>query len=50
MRTMAKLKSDELKSFLEIPYDELEEMNLKAAQRAEKAGAKESGTGIYLVA
>ncbi len=41
MRTMAKLKSDDLKSFLEIPYDELEEMNLKAAQRAEKAGAKE---------
>ncbi|MDH4087689.1 MAG: glutamine synthetase family protein [Nitrospira sp.] len=38
---MAKLKSDDLKSFLEIPYDELEEMNLKAAQRAEKAGAKE---------
>lgn len=41
MRIMAKLKSDDLKSFLEIPYDELEEMNLKAAQRAEKAGAKE---------
>ena len=41
MRAMAKHKSDELKSFLEIPYDELEEMNLKAAQRAEKAGAKE---------
>ena len=35
------IKSDDLKSFLEIPYDELEEMNLKAAQRAEKAGAKE---------
>lgn len=30
----------DLKSFLEIPYDELEEMNLKAAQRAETAGAK----------
>lgn len=27
----------ELKSFLEIPYDELEEMNLKAAERAKKA-------------
>src|SRR5437762_11943269 len=39
--TMAKDKSADLKSFLEIPYDELEEMNLKAAQRAEKAGAKE---------
>jgi glutamine synthetase len=38
---MTKLKSDDLKSFLEIPYDELEEMNLKAAQRAEKAGVKE---------
>ena len=38
---MAKIKSAELKSFLEIPYDELEEMNLKAAQRAEKASAKE---------
>ena len=34
-------KPDELKSFLEIPYDELEDMNLKAAQRAEKASAKE---------
>ena len=33
--------SPELKSFLEIPYDELEEMNLKAAQRAEKANAEE---------
>lgn len=31
----------ELKSFLEIPYDELEEMNLRAAERAEKAGAKD---------
>ena len=31
----------ELKSFLEIPYDELEEMNLKAAERAEKADAKD---------
>lgn len=40
MRTMAKLKSDDLKSFLEIPYDELEEMNLKAAERAKTAGAK----------
>jgi glutamine synthetase len=30
----------ELKSFLEIPYDELEEMNLKAAERAKTAGAK----------
>src|SRR3989337_3110899 len=39
--TMAKNKSDDLKSFLEIPYDELEEMNLTAAQRAEKASAKE---------
>ena len=39
--TMAKDKSADLKSFLEIPYDELEEMNLKAAQRAEKTGAKE---------
>ena len=38
---MAKDKSDDLKSFLEIPYDELEDMNLKAAQRAEKADAKE---------
>ena len=38
---MAKDKSADLKSFLEIPYDELEEMNLKAAQRAEKASAKE---------
>jgi hypothetical protein len=38
---MAKLESDDLKSFLEIPYDELEEMNLKAAQRAEKDGVKE---------
>jgi len=38
---MAKMKSDDLKSFLEIPYDELEDMNLKAAQRAEKAGVKE---------
>ena len=35
------MKSAELKSFLEIPYDELEEMNLKAGQRAEKASAKE---------
>ena len=34
-------KSEELKSFLEIPYDELEEMNLKAAQRAEKLSVKE---------
>src|SRR6476660_2133985 len=34
-------KSEELKSFLEIPYDELEEMNLKAAQRAEKVSVKE---------
>ena len=25
-----------LKKFLEIPYDELEEMNLKAVERAEK--------------
>jgi hypothetical protein len=39
--TMAKDKSADLKSFLEIPYDELEEMNLKAAQRAEKVSAKE---------
>lgn len=31
----------ELKSFLEIPYDELEDMNLKAAERAEKADAKD---------
>lgn len=38
---MATRKSDDLKSFLEIPYDELEEMNLKAAQRAEKAGSKD---------
>jgi glutamine synthetase len=38
---MAKLKSDDLKSFLELPYDELEEMNLKASQRAATAGAKE---------
>lgn len=30
----------ELKSFLEIPYDELEEMNLKAAERAKTASAK----------
>jgi hypothetical protein len=37
---MAKLKSDDLKSFLEIPCDKLEEMNLKAAQRAEKPGSK----------
>ena len=35
------MKSAELKSFLEIPYDELEEMNLKAGQRAEKASAKD---------
>ena len=34
-------KPDELKSFLEIPYEELEDMNLKAAQRAGKASAKE---------
>ena len=47
---MAKIKSAELKSFLEIPYDELEEMNLKAAQRAEKASAKRAGAGIYSVA
>ncbi len=47
MRTMAKLKSDDLKSFLEIPYDELEEMNLKAAERAETAERKESRAGIY---
>ena len=39
--TMAKDKSADLKSFLEIPYEELEEMNLKAAQRAEMASAKE---------
>lgn len=38
---MSAKASTELKSFLEIPYDELEEMNLKAAERAEKAGAKE---------
>src|SRR6478752_8965136 len=38
---MDKHKSEELKSFLEIPYDELEEMNLKAAQRAEQAGAQD---------
>src|SRR6476619_1067448 len=31
----------ELKSFLEIPYDELEDMNLKAGQRAEQAGAQD---------
>ncbi|MEK6585342.1 MAG: glutamine synthetase, partial [Nitrospirota bacterium] len=37
---MAKLKSDDLKSFLEIPYDELEEMNLKAAERAKTDSAK----------
>jgi len=30
----------ELRSFLEIPYDELEEMNLKAAERARTASAK----------
>jgi glutamine synthetase len=41
---MATIKSDDLKSFLEIPYDELEEMNLKAAQRAEKAGTDELET------
>lgn len=29
-----------LKNFLEIPYDELEEMNLKAAERAEKEDSK----------
>ncbi len=33
--------ASELKSFLEIPYDELEEMNLKAAERATKASAKD---------
>ncbi|TKB69663.1 MAG: glutamine synthetase [Nitrospira sp.] len=38
---MAKRTSDDLKSFLEMPYDELEAMNLKAMQRAETAGAKE---------
>ena len=38
---MDKHKSEDLKSFLEIPYDELEEMNLKAAQRAEKVSVKE---------
>ena len=38
---MDKNKSADLKSFLEIPYDELEEMNLEAAQRAENAGASE---------
>jgi len=38
--TIAMGKSNDLKSFLEIPYDELEDMNLKAAQRAETAGAK----------
>ena len=31
----------ELKSFLEIPYDELEEMNLTAAERAKTASAKD---------
>ncbi len=31
----------ELKSFLEIPYDDLEDMNLKAAERAEQGGGKE---------
>ncbi len=41
MKTMAKRTSDDLKSFLEMPYDELEAMNLKAMQRAETAGAKE---------
>jgi glutamine synthetase len=35
------MKSDDLKSFLEIPYDELEEMNLKAAERAETVDGKE---------
>ncbi len=41
MKTMAKRTSDDLKSFLEMPYDELEAMNLKAMQRAETVGAKE---------
>lgn len=38
---MSKDKTDDLKGFLEIPYDELEEMNLKAAKRAKTATAKE---------
>lgn len=38
---MTTKETAELKSFLEIPYDELEEMNLKAAERAEKAGAED---------
>ncbi len=37
---MATDTSDELKTFLEIPYDKLEEMNLQATQRAETAGVK----------
>ena len=47
---MAKDKSADLKTFLEIPYDELEDMNLKAAQRAEKASAQRAGARIYGVA
>ena len=38
---MANDKSSELKGFLEIPYDELEEMNLRAAKRASTATASE---------
>jgi glutamine synthetase len=38
---MNKDKASELKGFLEIPYDELEEMNLRAAKRASTATAKE---------
>lgn len=38
---MAKSKPEDLKSFLEIPYDELEEMNLQAAQQAGKKSAAE---------
>ena len=33
-------ESATLKNFLEIPYDELEEMNLKAAERADKEEPK----------
>ena len=38
----------ELKNFLEIPYDELEELNLEAKQKASKPGADDELQEYYL--